>query len=176
MWEAGPRPRWWRCVGGQESASVGRENRVGFGADKRCLGTTSEGRERIRRSRLQKRAKQMATEQQRAEESTRGEAMRKKRTRMRQDAEMQPSLAWKWSSWFLERPPAQSPLSATHSRPFARGSPARCGPVGTGRLQGARAGIGRWCSTAFAQYLRRYGAQGRQYLAHVAQCWMLLAV
>lgn len=79
---------------------VGREDRVGFGADKRCLGTTSEGRERIRRTRLQKRSKQMATEQQRAEESTRGEAMRKKRTRMRQDAEMQPSLAWKWSSFW----------------------------------------------------------------------------
>ncbi|KAL7780838.1 hypothetical protein V8C43DRAFT_250225 [Trichoderma afarasin] len=44
--------------------------------------------------------------------------------------------AWKWSSWFSGTPPVQSPLSATHSRHFLRGSPARCGPVGTGRLQG----------------------------------------
>jgi hypothetical protein len=105
MWEAGPRPRWWRCVDGQKSASVEK-----FESDSAPTNGVWEQRARDVKEYAapgcRKRAKQMATEQQRAEESTRGEAMRKKRTRMRQDAEVQPSLAWKWSSWFLERPPS----------------------------------------------------------------------
>lgn len=147
---------------------VGRENRVGFGADKRCLRTTSEGRES--RTRLQKKGRSKwrlnSRERKKAREVRR--CGRQGRGCVRMQRGCGPVGFWK-------APPAHSPLSATHSRPLLGAPPARCGPVGTGRLQGARAGIGRWCSTAFAQYLRRYGAQGRLYLAHVAQCWGLLA-
>lgn len=125
--------RWWRCVGGQENAS---EEKI----ESNSAPTNGVCEQRARDVKVapgcRKKARQMATEQQRAEESTRGEAMRKTRTRMRQDAEVQPSLAWKWSSWILERPPAHSPLSATHSRPFARGSPSSLWASGDRPLAG----------------------------------------
>lgn len=122
MWKAGPRPpvvallRWSR-------ECVGSENRVGFGADKRVWEQRAKDVKDAAPGCKQGRSKWRPNSRERAEKSTRDEAMRKKRTRMRQDAEVQPSLAWKWSSRFLESPPAQSPLSATHSRPFARGPP-----------------------------------------------------
>ncbi|RFU74185.1 hypothetical protein TARUN_8064 [Trichoderma arundinaceum] len=58
-------------------------------------------------------------------------------------------------------PPVASPLSATHSRHFLRGSPARCGPVETGRLQGPGAGTLRCTCAATGHQV--------QALAHVAR-------
>lgn len=169
MWEAGSRP------GGGAASVVKRMRRKRKSVRIRCrqtdLRSASEGRER-RRTKLQTRAKQMATEQQRAEKAREMRRCGRKgrgcvRTR-------KCNCVWHGSGpvGFWKGPQRRARY---HSRPgpFLGASPARCGPVGTGRLQGARAGIGRGCSTAFAQYLHRDGAQGTEYFPGPADTWRM---
>lgn len=124
------RGSWRRRFGVQENLRRGEE-RIRFGAVRKEPGTS--GRRERRRTELQTEKKGDRNREQKRRSSTSGRAMGEE-AEMRLDAEAQhrhgngPVGFW--------NPPVASPLSATHSRHFLRGSPARGGPVGKGRLQG----------------------------------------
>lgn len=159
-WEAGAPLRVEESVRDKsESGSAPtKRNRERAGDEKRRrteLQTTKKGRKKGRESK-KRRSRKREKQKQKKQEA------RKAMGEEGRDASGRGRLAqqaWKWSSWFSGTPPVQSPLSATHSRHFLRGSPARCGPVGTGRLQGPGLALAVW-PQYFAQHARGRGGRG----------------